>query len=97
MGIAGLDWYWLAGVVKLPCVRAFITQALPQFSVCRRVLLEKTLSAWLAARPALALPSGQSVGVYVGCMYHEYLSVTAAASGGKPPTQVRGSDAICVQ
>lgn len=53
-----------------------------------RILLEETLSAWLAARPALAHPASQRVGVYVGCMYHEYLTITAAASGGKPPPQV---------
>lgn len=57
--------------------------------ICRRVLMEEMLRAWSAARPALALPAGQRVGVCVGCMYHEYLSVTAAATGGKPPPQVR--------
>lgn len=53
-----------------------------------RVLLEETLGAWLAARPNLAHPARERIGVYVGCMYHEYLSATAAASGGKPPPQV---------
>lgn len=49
--------------------------------------MEETLSAWSAARPALAAPASQLVGVYTGCMYHEYLSITVAA-GGKPPSQV---------
>ena len=38
--------------------------------------------AWTAARPRLAAPGSPLMGVYVGCMYHEYLGLLGAAAQG---------------
>lgn len=49
--------------------------------------MEEVCAAYMEARPKLSAPASPLVGVYVGCMYHEYLRVWAS-SGAKPPPQV---------
>lgn len=41
-----------------------------------RLLLEETHSALADAAPSLADISGNLTGVYLGCMYHEYIDVS---------------------
>lgn len=60
-----------------------------------RMLMEETHVAWSAARPALHPPASTLVGVYVGCMYHEYLNIMLGSSthGKLPPQAFVGNSA----
>jgi hypothetical protein len=58
-----------------------------------RLLLEETAIAYSSAGPALAAPGNLLVGVYVGCMYHEYLDVMAGSGMKLPPQAFMGNGA----
>ena len=70
-----------AGAFRLPSAET--TSLDPQV----RLLMEETAEAWTAAAPSLHAAGSSLVGVYVGCMNHEYLDVMAQ-SGFKLPPQV---------
>ena len=78
-----------AGAFRLP--GAETTSLDPQV----RLLMEETAEAWTAAGPSLHAGGTSLVGVYVGCMNHEYLDVLAQ-SGAKLPPQVRHSSLFLV-
>lgn len=59
----------------------------------RRVLMEEVAAAYSEAKPVLSHPSSSLVGVYVGCMYHEYLDVTAKQGGPLPALSFVGNGA----
>ncbi|KAL4439655.1 hypothetical protein ABPG75_002656 [Micractinium tetrahymenae] len=57
----------------------------------QRLLLEEITIAWSDAGPAAAQPATNSVGVYAGSMYSEYMDVVMAGTHLIPPLAVVGS------
>ena len=59
--------------------------------------MEETATAYMAALPGLHDPDSALVGVYVGCMYREYLEVMAPQGDKLPPQAMVGNgDAFLV-
>ena len=77
------------GLFKLSSNEAAVTD--PQ----QRLLLEETMASWTDAGSAgftSDLPASDSLtGVYVGCMYHEWIDVIVAGTRKLPPQAVVGS------
>jgi acyl transferase domain-containing protein len=56
--------------------------------------MEEVATAYTSAQPLLFLPAGSSlVGVYVGCMYHEYLDAMVGAGMKLAPQAFVGNGA----